>query len=144
MLDRSHKGAGLPDFTLARTVGTEKVALKSATGKPLLLNLWATWCAPCVAELPTLEAIAAKGETRVLAVSQDIGKPEEVGAFLKARGVVKAEGLLDPNNDVAFAFGGGALPTTVGYDSSGREVWRFTGGRDWASAESAGLIAELK
>ncbi|MEO5597762.1 MAG: TlpA disulfide reductase family protein, partial [Novosphingobium sp.] len=85
-LDRSHKGSAMPDMTFSDPAG-RKLSLASLKGKPLLINLWATWCAPCVAELPMLDQIAASGKIKVIAVSQDTGKPGEVGDFLKTHGI---------------------------------------------------------
>ena len=140
-LDRSHKGSQLPDMTLADIAG-KKLNLASLKGKPLLINLWATWCAPCVAELPQLDRLAASGRLRVLTVSQDSGKPEEVAKFLKDRGVTTLEPWLDPANDLIAQYNAGTLPTSILYDATGREVWRFIGPRDWDSAETAALLAE--
>ncbi len=140
-LDRSHKGSQLPDFTLNDT-GGKKLQLASLKGKPLLINLWATWCAPCVAELPQLDKLAGLGKIRVLTVSQDSGKPEEVAKFLKDRGVTLLEPWLDPANDLIAQYGAGTLPTSVLYDAAGREVWRITGPREWNSADTAALLAE--
>ncbi len=140
-LDRSHKGSQLPDMTLADIAG-KKLNLASLKGKPLLINLWATWCAPCVAELPQLDRLAASGRLKVLTVSQDSGKPEEVAKFLKDRGVTRLEPWLDPENNLIAQYNAGTLPTSVLYDATGREVWRFVGPRDWESPETAALLAE--
>lgn len=140
-LDRSHKGSPLPDLTFADQ-GGRKLTLSSLKGKPLLVNLWATWCAPCVAELPTLAKLSASGTIRVVAVSQDSGHPEKVAAFLKDKHLDGLEPWLDPKSDFTFALDAGTLPTTVLYDAQGKEVWRWTGGHDWSSPESAKLLAE--
>ncbi len=141
-LDRSHKGNPLPDFTLKDGRG-QAIHLPELAGKPVLMNLWATWCAPCIAELPMLDALAAKrvGDLKVLTVSQDM-QTEKVAAFLKQRGGDHLEPWLDPDNDLSFHFGTGTLPTTVLYDAQGKEVWRYVGGHDWTSAETAGMLAE--
>ena len=141
MVDRSQRGKPLPAFTLSDPAG-KTLVLPEQTGKPLLINLWATWCAPCVAELPTLEALAAKGQVRVLTVSQDMSDPAKVTQFLAERGGPSLEPWLDPENDLSFHYGSGTLPTTIYYDAQGREVWRFVGEQDWAGEDAAKLLAE--
>lgn len=140
-IDRSKKGSRLPDFTLKDPAG-KALRLPELTGKPLLVNLWATWCAPCVVELPMLETLAGEGRVRVLTVSQDMGQPEKVAAFLTDRGLTKLEPWLDPQNDLSFHYATGTLPTTILYDAEGREVWRFVGGHDWTKPEARALIEE--
>ena len=143
-IDRSHKGSALPDFQLKDPAGKE-LNLTSLKGKPLLINLWATWCAPCIAELPQLDAIAGRSTgLKVLTINQDTEKLDAVAKFLTERGVKNLEPWLNPDNSVMFQYDAPALPTTVLYGSDGREIWRTSGPRDWASAESAGLIAEAK
>lgn len=131
----------MPDFSFADPAG-KSLRLHDLKGKPVLINLWATWCAPCVAELPTLNALAARGGLRVLAVSQDMAQPGKVAEFLKTRGGAALEPWLDPQNELSFHYATGTLPTTILYDAAGREVWRFVGERDWGDAESAALLAE--
>ncbi len=140
-LDRSHQGSELPDFTFKDSAGKE-LRLRGQKGKPLLINLWATWCGPCVAELPTLQQLARQreGKLTVLIVSQDMGKPETVGAFLKDRGITRLGAWLDPGGELAEHYEAQTLPTTIYYDAAGREQWRWTGGRDWTSAETAKLL----
>jgi thiol-disulfide isomerase/thioredoxin len=141
-VDRSHRGTDLPDLTVKDPAG-KTLALTSLKG-PVLLNLWATWCAPCVAELPLLDRLAGEqaGKIKVVTVSQDMGDGAKVAAFLKSKGLTRLEPWLDPKNDLAFAYGGGTLPTTVYYDASGKEVWRLIGGHDWSNAETGRLLAE--
>ena len=134
----------MPDFQLKDPAGKE-LNLASLKGKPVLINLWATWCAPCVAELPQLDAIAASHPgLRVLTVNQDTAKLDSVAPFLKARGVTRLEPWLNPDNSLTFQFGAETLPATVLYDAAGHEVWRTVGGRDWASADTAALLAEAQ
>ncbi len=142
-IDRSHKGSALPGFTLADLAG-RRLVLQSLKGKPLLINLWATWCAPCITELPMLDALAGRngGAVKVLTVAQDMTNTEKVSAFLTDRGFRHLDPWLDPKNDLAFHYGAGTLPTTIYYDAQGREVWRFTGGHDWSSAETRAMLAE--
>jgi thiol-disulfide isomerase/thioredoxin len=142
-VDRSHKGEPLPDLAF-RDAGGRTLKLRSLTGKPLLVNLWATWCAPCVAELPTLNALAAReaGNLRVLTVSEDLNGAGPVAEFLKGKGLDRLEGWLDPENEATVRYGVATLPVTIHYDAQGRELWRIAGGHDWGSAETAALLAE--
>jgi thiol-disulfide isomerase/thioredoxin len=145
VVDRTKKGSALPDFVLADPAG-QKLDLQSLKGKPLLINLWATWCAPCVAELPALDKLAETldGKVKVLTINQDSGQPEKAGQFLKERGVSRLEPWLDPNGDLAFHYEAPSLPMTVLYDSQGREVWRIAAPREWGDAETLKLIEEAK
>lgn len=142
-LDRSHRGSALPGLTFADPAG-RKLALASQTGQPLLINLWATWCAPCVKELPTLDALAGAGRVRVITVSQDSTDGAKVAAFLADRHLTRLAPWLDPDSALSFHYGGGVLPMSVLYDSAGREVWRYSGEREWGSAETAALLAEAR
>lgn len=140
-VDRSHKGEAIPAMVVKDASGKE-LNLASLKGKPLLVNLWATWCGPCVVELPTLEAVAKTGKIQVIAVSQDMGKPEDVAPFLKAKGAPNLAPWLDPENDLAFHYGASTLPTTVLYGSDGKEVWRYSGGLEWTGEEGQKLLGE--
>ena len=75
---------------------------------------------------------------------KDMGKPDEVGTFLKNKGGENLPAWLDPENDLAFGYGGGVLPTTVLYDAQGKEVWRYVGGNEWDSKEAQALLAEAR
>ncbi len=121
----------------------KKLTLADFAGKPILLNLWATWCAPCVKEMPTLDALAvAKGDAlQVLTISQDLKGAELVTPFFEKAMFKKLQPWLD--TDIAWSMKLGAnLPMTILFDSSGKEVWRVSGGMDWTSAKAAALIAE--
>jgi thiol-disulfide isomerase/thioredoxin len=144
-IDRSHRGSALPDFQLKNAAGLE-LNLAALKGQPLLINLWATWCAPCVAELPQLNRLAAErsGSLKVLTVNQDMDKLGKVAPFLAARGGAQLEPWLNPDNSLTFQFGAETLPATIYYDAGGREVWRVIGGRDWSGADTAALLAEAK
>jgi thiol-disulfide isomerase/thioredoxin len=141
--DRSHKGEPLPELTVGDPEGA-RLDLRSLKGSPVLINLWATWCAPCVAELPTLEEIATRSDMklRVVTISQDSGEPDKVRAFLEKRGLTRLPAWLDPENDVSFHYGISTLPTTILYDAGGREVWRYAGDLDWTGKQAAALLQE--
>ena len=139
-VDRSHRGDAAP-ATVFKDAAGKPTTLAAFKGKPVLVNLWATWCGPCVAELPTLEALRKSGKVRVAAISQDTGAAAKVPAFLKEHGAPTLTPYLD--DKMALSTGWSAnLPTTILFDSAGKEVWRWNGGNDWNSAAAAKLIAE--
>ena len=143
-LDRSHAGQPIPDIVIKDGDG-EDTALTEFKGSPLLVNLWASWCVPCVKELPTLDALAAKkGPVEILALSQDIAPLASVTAFLKEHGIKTLETYQDKDMAMSDKAGAPVLPTSILYDSEGREVWRYVGDRDWTSAKAAQDMAQAK
>jgi thiol-disulfide isomerase/thioredoxin len=140
-IDRSHKGSQLPDLAFDDAAGRQ-LRLGALKGEPILINLWATWCAPCIAELPTLDRLAARGDLKVLTVSQDLQRTEKVAPFLAERGGKRLEPWLDPDNALGSHYAITVLPATVLYDSQGREVWRVLGPLDWSGPEAAELLKE--
>jgi thiol-disulfide isomerase/thioredoxin len=143
-VDRSHAGSQMPDSELFNA-DEDKATLAGAKGKPLLVNLWASWCGPCVKELPTLDALSRKpGAPRIIAVSEDVGERPSVEAFLEDHGVKDLEAWRDPKMSLTSALAVSVMPTTVYYDSAGREVWRYVGDLDWNGEEAAKLLAEAR
>jgi len=119
------------------------VRLAGFKGKPLLVNLWASWCAPCVKELPTIDRLARSGRVQVLAVSQDDGPHASVVAFLKVHGISTLQSYQDPKMSLSAALGPDTvLPTSILLDADGKEVWRYVGDLDWTSADAAKLLGE--
>ncbi len=143
ILDRSRAGSAAPATAFEDPDGGP-ATLADFRGKPVLLNLWATWCAPCVAEMPTLDRLAAReaGRLHVLTVSQDLDGREKVEAFFAKQGYRNLETWLDPQMALMTELKAGTLPTTVLYDSHGREVWRMVGMEDWMSGRTALLLKE--
>ncbi len=140
-LDRSHAGEVAPTAPFIDKAGTIH-RLAEFAGKPLLVNLWATWCAPCIAEMPALDRLAAKpGAPRVIAVSQDLGGWRAIDRFF-APGKFKAVApYLDRDNALPLAYRAAGLPISVLYDSKGREVWRVAGPLEWDRLDAAKLAA---
>lgn len=144
-LDRSRAGQAAPGVEFVDPEG-ENITLAAFEGKPFLLNLWATWCAPCVAEMPALDALASRSpDLQVLAVSQDIaGQEAKIAAFFEDRKLSRLEAYRDPEMKLMEALKADVLPTTILYDARGREIWRMTGAADWTGAETVPLIAEAR
>jgi thiol-disulfide isomerase/thioredoxin len=141
-VDRSHSGEAMPKAEIYNA-DDDKAALADASGKPVLVNLWASWCAPCVKELPTLDALSRKaGAPKVIIVSEDIGDRASVEAFLAQHEIKDLVSWRDPDMALSSAVGVEVMPTTIYYDSSGHEVWRYTGDLDWTGAEAARLLAQ--
>jgi thiol-disulfide isomerase/thioredoxin len=139
---RDFKGKAAPEAVFDDPDG-KPVRLADFKGKPLLVNLWATWCAPCVKELPTLDQLARTGAVRVLAVSQDDGPHASVVAFLQGHQIGTLEPYQDPKTALSSALGPDTvLPTSILFDANGKEVWRYVGDFDWTSPEAAKLLAE--
>jgi thiol-disulfide isomerase/thioredoxin len=145
VVDRKHKGEDAPDVVFKDPAGKD-VTLADYKGKPLLVNLWATWCGPCVAEMPTLDKLAetykAKG-LAVLTVNQDTGDAAGIAAFFAKHKLPHLASWRDPENGLGFHYATGLLPTTVLYDREGREVARVAGAMDWEGDEGRGLIEEV-
>lgn len=140
-LDRSHAGQSAPTILFQDPAG-EPASIADFAGQPLLLNLWATWCGPCVVEMPSLDALAARNpRIKVLALSQDMDG-EKVDAFFAQREFAKLEPFLDAELSMMAALQVSTLPTTILYDSQGREVWRMTGMEDWTGPRATALLAE--
>lgn len=142
-LDRSHAGSAAPDTEFAGVDG-QPSSIGDFAGRPVLLNLWATWCGPCVAEMPTLDALAGReGEAlTVLPVSQDTAGRERVAAWFDKQGFKNLELRRDPEMKLMADLKVDTLPTTILYDGEGHEVWRVTGMEDWDSGRTALLLKE--
>ena len=140
-VDRARAGGEAPAATFIDAAG-KKVRIADFKGRPVLLNLWASWCAPCVKELPMLDALNGSKAVQVIAVSQDSGPHTSVKAFLAKLNVPGLGAYQDSAMRLSGALDAQVLPTSVLYDAKGREVWRYTGDLDWTGAEAAKLLAE--
>lgn len=142
-VDRSHKGEALPAVTLRNDKDEDQTLDEFREGGPVLVNLWATWCAPCVKELPTLDELSRSFQaTPVIALSQDTAPRTSVNAFAKRLGITALPIWHDPKMSFSGAAKAEVLPTTILYDKNGRELWRYVGDLDWSSEEAAKLLAE--
>jgi thiol-disulfide isomerase/thioredoxin len=120
------------------------VSLADFKGKVVLVNLWATWCAPCVTEMPMLADLQADfkdRDFRVVAVSVDRA---DASVEAKARLNELSKGILpffhDPKMSIVYPMKARGFPTSVLYDRQGNEIARLAGEADWNSPEAHALI----
>ena len=142
-LDRSHRGEHAPDAQFEDGQG-QPVRLSTFRGHPILVNLWATWCGPCVVEMPSLDALAARegAGLRIVTISNDTDGRQKVSDFFAQHHFSRLEPFLDSRMQLMTALHVDTLPTTILYDSQGVEVWRMTGMSDWQGQRAAGLLRE--
>lgn len=121
-----------------------KVTLGDFRGQVVLVNIWATWCPPCVKEMPTLaelhRAYADQG-FKVVAVSVDSVAERQIAQKQLAELSGGALAFFhDPNYGIVYPMKARGFPTSVLYDAYGREVARLAGEADWSSPQARGLI----
>jgi thiol-disulfide isomerase/thioredoxin len=134
-------GTTAPDFTVSD--GQKTVQLSQLRGKPVLLNFWATWCPPCVQEVPSLVALQQQmgGKVVVLAVSMDVDE-EAYKTFTAKRmpGVLTAR---DPDQKSSKLYGTFAYPESFLIDKDGRIQRKFIGPVEWTSPEMMEYFGKL-
>lgn len=125
------------------------VTLADFAGKVVVLNFWATWCPPCRAEMPTLDALQRDmggDDLVVLAVATGRNMLPAIEKFHADAGIENLPVYLDPKGQVgpfARSFGVAGLPVTVVLDREGHEVARLTGEADWNSPDAQAVLAAL-
>lgn len=133
-----------PDFTL-NSLNGKKVSLKDFRGKAVFLNFWATWCPPCVVEMPSMENLHKRFKDKglvVIAVNSEESE-KKVGKFIKKKGYTFLV-LLDSDGSVTGeSYRAVGFPTTYLIDRRGMVVGKAEGAREWDSKESFGLIEEI-
>jgi thiol-disulfide isomerase/thioredoxin len=145
-IDRSHKGEAAPGVKFKNPDGGD-FDLGKFKGTPVLVNLWASWCAPCIKELPTLQQLeqaqSEEGKLGVIAVSQDMAPQSSVDAFLAERDIGRFAAYHDEQMKLTDALKIQIMPTTILYDAEGKEVWRYVGDLDWTGEEAKKLLSDL-
>lgn len=114
-------------------------------GRALVVNFWATWCAPCVAEMPSLDRLQARAEEgiEVLALSSDRGGRAQVEPFYQRTGLQRLKIWLDARGATGRALGVRVLPSTLIIDRQGREVARLEGEAAWDHPDMVAAIRRL-
>jgi peroxiredoxin len=141
---RLGKGAKAPDFTLPGLDG-EMVRLADQKGKVVFLNIWATWCPPCVQEMPSMEKLyqQLKGEDfEILAVSIDKKGVEAVLPFMKKHNL-SFTALIDSKESLKYKYQTTGVPETFIIDRNGIIVEKVIGPRDWATPDAIGFLRNL-
>ena len=120
-----------------------KLVLDDFLGRVVLLNLWATWCAPCRAEMPTLDnlqAILGGSDFEVLALSLDQGGVQDVERFYRELGLRHLAVYVDPTTRAQRELRVLGLPTTMLIDADGFELGRLIGPTEWDSHEMVSFL----
>ena len=134
-------GQPLPDFALQPAFdGLPGAAKADFAGKPKLLNIWASWCTPCIAEAPQLEALQAQGAEIIGVAIRD--RPEDVARFLGRYGNPYARIGSDPISEVQLGIGSSGVPETFVIDAKG--VIRYQHIGDIRPEHVPVLLAELE
>ena len=138
----AEKPARAPDTVFTAEDGA-KLTLKDFRGRIVLLNFWATWCGPCVREMPSLERLHKKLGTAnftVIALSEDRKGWEKITPFRKQIGLTTLPLFHDVSSKMMFAARARGLPTTLLIGRDGRELGRLTGPAEWDSDEAVALM----
>jgi len=144
-LQAVHSPVAAPDIVFTDAKGAEH-HLFEFRGHGLVINLWATWCVPCVAEMPSLAVLSkslAPDDVAVLPLSSDRGGVSAVEAFYHRHAITGLPVLLDPRGAAAQAFGVQGIPTSVIIDKAGKERARIEGSADWSTPEAAEIVRRL-
>jgi thiol-disulfide isomerase/thioredoxin len=134
----------LPPLDIRDAAG-HPVSLDRFRGKVVLLNLWATWCAPCRKEMPALDRLEAKlggPDFAVLAISIERGGVAKVRAFYGETGVKALRVYIDEQGEASAAIRSPAIPTSVLVAGDGREIGRLYGAAEWDGPAAVGFIRE--
>jgi thiol-disulfide isomerase/thioredoxin len=136
------KPDAVPELSFVDAKG-EPRTLRDFNGKVVLLNLWATWCAPCRKEMPGLDKLQAElgsSTFEVVAISVDRSGPVGARKFLDSIGTKNLALYADPTARLTSTLKAIGMPTTLLIDSEGREVGRLTGPAEWDSEDAKALI----
>ena len=130
-----------PAISFVDLAGSE-VSLAEFTGKIVLVNLWATWCEPCLREMPSLERLQSRlgDKIVVVAISEDRGGSKTVEPFIGKLGLKSVKIYLDPKSAMERAFRVQGLPTSFLIDREGRVLGRVEGAAEWDKPKLLGIL----
>lgn len=134
-----------PDIVFVSADGKEH-HLSEFAGHGMVINLWATWCVPCVAEMPSLAVLSktlAPDDIAVLPLSSDRGGAKVVENFYDEHGITGLPVLLDPKSAAAHAWHARGIPTSLIIDKKGQERARLEGSADWSKPDAAQIVRKL-
>ncbi|MEQ8246648.1 MAG: TlpA disulfide reductase family protein [Alphaproteobacteria bacterium] len=137
------EGRGAGPVTPWRDSQGGLVRLADFQGKVVMVNFWATWCAPCIRELPSIDRLQAElsgGDFTVVAVNIDKGGKSIAGPFAERLGLRNLDLYLDAQSALARAVRVTVMPTTIIYDRQGQERGRLEGGAEWDTPEALALL----
>jgi len=136
----------LPEGLVFTDVEGRETGFAAFRGRGLVVNFWATWCPPCVAEMPALDRLHAqlsREGIEVLALSNDRGGRAQVEPFFQRTGLRHMAIWLDPRGATGRALNVRVLPTTIILDRRGQEVARLMGEAEWDKPEIVAAIRRL-
>lgn len=131
--------------TAFNNAGGQPVSFADWQGQVVFVNFWATWCPPCLKEMPAIDRLAAalEGEVAVLAISTDRGSPDKPRRWLESNGIENLPLYHDPRLRLAQASGILGQPTTLVLDRQGREIARFQGDAEWDSDDAKAILRAI-
>jgi thiol-disulfide isomerase/thioredoxin len=135
----------VPDLAFAGADGAEH-HLTDFKGRGMVVNLWATWCLPCIEEMPSLAALSkalAPSDIAVLPLSSDRGGASAVSAWFDEHEISGLPVLIDAKGVLARAFGVRGIPTTFIVNVANQQVAKLEGAADWGSPEAQAMIRKL-
>lgn len=136
--------ASLAPPTLFADATGAKHKIADFKGHYVLVNLWATWCAPCVSELPALAKLQATVPgLKVVAVAEGHDQAAAAPAFLKSHKIAELGTYLDTDMALLKDFGAYGLPATVLIDPNGKEIANAQGPGQWASPAMVAYFKDL-
>ncbi len=140
------KSAGSTAPTIPADGRNEAMTPAQFKGSVLVVNLWATWCAPCVKELPSLDRLQAaypSTDLKVLLISQDAGGFEDIDKKWPSYKIQNLDSYADPDGGYTDAFRTPGLPMTIIYDRRGKEVGRIMKPVAWDGPDAKALLDAL-